>query len=119
MTKKIFVLLVTLLLIGPTIGSACNCCPPGQATASGSAILESGCATCCSVFEVNRDQSDLSRPGNSSLNSQETWLLKFLSVAPAALLWEPSQIQDRSLSEGPPLLGLGTPLYLSNQILRL
>ena len=117
--KKFLALLLILVLVGPVVGWACDCCPSEGAGPSKFPTLTSRHG-CCPGLGVN--------PTGCGVGE----IRQSLSVSPKTLRFQvasPSENFDRgafapasrphSESPGPPFFASETPLYLALGILRI
>ena len=114
--KKLFALLLILILIGPAIALACGCCHSEESNSTGVSIGSERCSG-CSVTDLNRDESSVSRSENSALASPS--FLTFQSVSNEAASHAEAHGASSLISTSPPSFFSEIPLYLSQQNLRL
>ena len=112
--KKILTLVLVLVLLGPTVLLACDCCSTGQPQSSSTIPGFSAVCDCCNVpqMEQNRQNSTFE---NSFVSEWIHQVLSFFvpsKISPVAQ----NSLNTESLTASPPF---GSPLYLSLQVLRI
>ncbi len=124
MTKRIFVFLLILIVAGPVMGWACNCCPSEAYDYSHHPVLKAGHHNCCTNMKVEFSSCQgLSAPKFVITNPPES--LKILQRLPSGDLekdlfkvldfYESSKAVRRfSLDFSPPA---AEPIYLTHRTL--
>ena len=115
--KKFTAFLLVVLLIGPAIGVACNCCPAVQAR-SGQSFTAEQHRDCCPAVDLNRQkcESELSSP---SIVPSQTSVSQISLFGQTDLISNSAQPHFNSQSFDPPFFFSKIPLYLAHRVFRL
>lgn len=115
--KKAIVLLMVLILTGPTIGLACDCCPMTGPTSDHSQIVRAA-HDCCPMIDMNRERCGVERTNDISLPIFSETLASIVTLN--SEIFSILSFSNSSLNEEKsPLFSSETPLYLTYRSLRL
>jgi len=113
--KKIFAVVLVLVLLVPTIGLACDCC-------SNEFIPSQQLKTphhCCTTFDSVKVNCEIQKQDQLLPVSPQTSYLKIFSAStPISWAQVVTESSSQPLDASPSLLFLKNPLYIVNQVLR-
>ena len=112
--KKILTFVLILVVLGPTVLLACDCCSMGEPQSGSSIPAFSASCDCCNVpqMEQNRQTSAL----NSFFTSEFMRHAVSFVVPSAEVVIERDTVSPVVSAASPPF---SSPLYLSLQVLRI
>lgn len=114
--KKILIVFLTLVLVLPVIGYACDCCPPSR-TDSNNPALAKVSHDCCPELNHQKDTCSIERQAQFIPDATRVLVSPaMLSVSFASNIFA---LVTNGNASSPPLLVSHAPLYLSNRVLRL
>ncbi len=115
--KKIFALLMILVLTGPAIGLACDCCPMTGAASDHSQVVRTS-HDCCPMLDINREKCGIERTGDKLLPASSG--MQVSGITSNGEVFSILGFSNPSLNEsGPPLFSPEIPLYLAHRVFRL
>ena len=115
--KKLFALLLVLLIVAPAVGLACSCCQAEKPSQDPLSIGNAHC-DCCTTIDPNRENCTLERSEKSSLPATRTLLSPASSLAAFFFLSGILNPEFSSSNTDPPSSSQ-TSLYLTHRVLRI
>ncbi len=115
--KKIFVFLLILALLVPTMGLACDCCANGPASLQQTDLLKTP-RHCCTTLDFTRENCEIQRQDQGLPTFSQTDYLGTLSNISVLFNQTVGKFSSPLFDTGPSLFFSKTPLYLANRVLR-
>lgn len=114
--KKILAFLLLLVLISPTVASACSCCHSASAAPVNQPAFDAAHHSCCPMMDANQSRCDVEKTESAAQTPHQESVTQVPSAQKSLHAYHLEKISWAGILSLP-LVSSDTPLYLVHRIL--